>query len=310
MKNLPLKCPCALKSNVVPIEGGYICTETSCSHAQSQHAFCLVHDIPILISEERTDTVCDAKKISSYVHRSSAHVSSFKKLVQGESKVTKKNCAIFIDRVKAMSARPKILVIGAGEPGSGTDDLWQAPEIDIHGIDIYASPSVDIVCDAHYLPLEEGYYDGVWIQAVLEHVVEPGKVVDEIFRVLKIGGIVYAETPFMQQVHEGAYDFTRYTVTGHRYLFRKFALIDMGGNKGPEIVLAWAIRYFMWSITKSRTLGRAVGLIAGVLLKPFGYLVSAQSMFDGPSGVFFMGRKDPSHTISHKDLVRLYKGQF
>ena len=42
------------------------------------------------------------------------------------------------------------------------------------------------------------------------------------FLFLFFSGIVYAETPFMQQVHEGAYDFTRYTVLGHRYLFKKF----------------------------------------------------------------------------------------
>ena len=68
--------------------------------------------------------------------------------------------------------------------------------------------------------------------------VEPEKVVAEIYRVLKENGIVYAETPFMQQVHEGAYDFTRYTVLGHRYLFRQFHALSIGGNKGsPPLYL-------------------------------------------------------------------------
>ncbi len=48
----------------------------------------------------------------------------------------------------------------------------------------------------------------------------------EIHRVLKDDGIVYADTPFMQQVHEGAYDFTRFTLSGHRWLFKNFALLD------------------------------------------------------------------------------------
>ena len=109
-------------------------------------------------------------------------------------------------------------------------ERWTCGRIDIevHSIDIYASPTVDLICDAHYLPLEGEYYDAVWIQAVLEHVVQPELVVHEIHRVLKPDGIVYAETPFMQQVNEGAYDFTRYTVLGHRYLFKKFSLIDRG----------------------------------------------------------------------------------
>ena len=75
-----------------------------------------------------------------------------------------------------------------------------------------------------------------------------------IFRVLKRDGVVYAETPFMQQVHEGAHDFTRFTVTGHRYLFKKFSQITIGGLGGTEIVLAWSIKYFFWSILRNRKL--------------------------------------------------------
>ncbi len=51
---------------------------------------------------------------------------------------------------------------------------------------------------------------------------EPERVVSEIARVLKPAGMVYSEIPFMQQVHEGAYDFTRFTDSGQRWLFRQF----------------------------------------------------------------------------------------
>ena len=57
------------------------------------------------------------------------------------------------------------------------------------------------------------------------------------------------QTPFMQQVHEGAYDFTGYTVLGHRYLFRDFEALDFGGNKGANVALAWSIKIFVWAIT-------------------------------------------------------------
>ena len=94
--------------------------------------------------------------------------------------------------------------------------------------DIYDTPRVQVVADAHQIPIRDEHFDGVVIQAVLEHVLEPQRVADEIWRVLKPGGLVYAETPFMQQVHEGAYDFTRFTESGHRYLFRRFDLIELG----------------------------------------------------------------------------------
>ena len=89
----------------------------------------------------------------------------------------------------------QILVIGAGECGSGTEALWGDPQIEIEGVDIYRAETVSVVCDAHYLPYPNETFDGVWIQAVLEHVVEPWVVVAEIHRVLKKSGLIYAETP-------------------------------------------------------------------------------------------------------------------
>ncbi len=310
MKNISIKCLCSSEAGLVELEDGYVCSSKDCFHSSKENRFRKIDGIPVLISEIVCDTVCDPGRINSYVKRPLKKYSWLKKIIVGQSKTTKGNCREFFTRIKEMSQNPKVLVVGSGETGSGTDLLWKDPSIEIHGVDIYASNTVDIVCDAHYLPLTDNQYDGVWIQAVLEHVVEPNKVVNEITRVLKSDGIVYSETPFMQQVHEGAYDFTRYTVLGHRFLFRDFSLIRMGGNKGPEVVLAWAIRYFVWSVTRSRKLGRIAGLFSGVLLRPFGGLVSTGSMYDASSGVYFMGYKNSKNKLSHKELISLYKGQF
>ena len=100
------------------------------------------------------------------------------------------------------------------------EPFYPEPRIALVAFDIYASPQVQFVADAHHIPLEDGCFDAVIVQAVLEHVLEPGRVVAEIYRVLKPNGLVYAETPFLQHVHEGAYElFTRFTESGHRYLF-------------------------------------------------------------------------------------------
>jgi len=265
---------------------------------------------PILISESRTDTVCTMRAGMKYVPRTFAKFTALKKILIGTSKITKDNCDYFINNLLKISTFPKVLVIGGGETGSGTEALWQNKEIEIHSVDIYQSDSVDVICDGHYLPLVSDFYDGVWIQAVLEHVVEPQVVVAEIHRVLKLGGIVYAETPFMQHVHEGAYDFTRFTVLGHRYLFRKFDLIKIGGIKGPEVVLGWSINYFVWALFRSRNIARVAGIIAGFLLRPFSKIITNKSLYDASSGVYFMGAKSDNVVLRHKDLISLYKGQF
>ena len=70
-----------------------------------------------------------------------------------------------------------------------------------------------MIADAHYIPFRDGSFQGVLIQAVLEHVIEPEKVVGEIHRVLAKDGVVYSEI-FMQQVHEGAFDITRFSISG------------------------------------------------------------------------------------------------
>jgi hypothetical protein len=51
----------------------------------------------------------------------------------------------------------------------------------------------------------------------------PRAFVGEIWRVLREGGLVHAETPFLQQVHAGGpHDFVRFTSSGRRHLFRRF----------------------------------------------------------------------------------------
>lgn len=310
MKTVPLTCPCDQKRPLTRIDGGYTCGSSQCPHSQAAEKFPIARDVPVLISEARTDTVCSMQDNSSFVERPMRNYARLKKWLVGQSPTTKTNCQRFITELLRTSDAPKVLVIGSADHGSGTDGLWEHPALEIHGVDIYGTHSVDVICDAHYLPLESNSYDGVWIQAVLEHLVEPQKAVAEIHRVLREKGLIYAETPFMQQVHEGAYDFTRFTVLGHRYLFKRFELIDMGGNKGPEVVFAWAVRYWVWSLSRSRRLARVFGLLTNLLVRPFSRLSSEASMFDGPSGVFFLGRKDSKFSLSHKELVTLYRGQF
>lgn len=310
MKKIPLACPCSLKSPLTTIDKGYICTNNQCEHNISTNCFAIINSKPILISETRTDTVCSVNQSGTYIARISTRYPRLKRLFQPKSQITDINCQRFIDAILKNTTNPKVLVIGGGEKGSGTNLLWKNEAIEVHSLDIYPSESVDIICDAHYLPLQDESYDGVWIQAVLEHVVEPAVVVKEIKRVLRLGGVVYSETPFMQQVHEGAYDFTRFTVIGHRYLFKSFEMMDMGGNGGANVVLAWSMRYFIWSLTRSRFISRAVGIFCSFVFKPFNRLLSKKSLYDASSGVFFMGRKVEGHGVTHKELIALYKGQF
>jgi SAM-dependent methyltransferase len=201
-------------------------------------------------------------------------------------------------------SRPLVLVVGGGTIGSGVEGLYADPRLDLLAFDVYASDNVQFLADGHQMPLKDGSVDGVLIQAVLEHVLEPQKVVAEIHRVLRPGGLVYANTPFMQHVHEGAYDFTRFTESGHRYLFRNFAVRDSGASSGLGTQLQWSIIYF------ARGIHFRAGQLARLLffwLPSLDGLLDPRVTIDGACGVFFYGHAS-TETIGPKETIAYYSG--
>jgi SAM-dependent methyltransferase len=151
-----------------------------------------------------------------------------------------------------------VLVIGGATVGKGLEPLFASPLVDLTETDVWLGPRTRIVCDGHALPFADAAFDAVVCQAVLEHVLDPGRVVSEIHRVLRPNGLVYSEIPFMQQVHEGRYDFTRYTQLGHRRLFREFDDLASNAVCGPGMALAWSIRYLCASLAGGSRFRRAV----------------------------------------------------
>lgn len=200
--------------------------------------------------------------------------------------------------------RPRLLIVGGAEVGNGVESLYKDSDLDLLAFDIYASEYCQFVADAHQIPLLSKCVDGVLIQAVLEHVLHPQRVVDEIHRVLRAGGLVYADTPFMQQVHEGPYDFMRFTESGHRYLFRRFAVRDSGAVGGLGTQLHWSLFYF------GRGINRRIGQIfrAGFFWLPMlDSWLDSKATVDGASSVFFYGHS--IHTaIRPQEIVDYYSG--
>ena len=208
----------------------YLCVNDDCKY--SKNGFSIVSGQPVLIDFDSSIVSNDffhENSGQSHMRRDNGRTSiksRIRRLLFGTNSIAVVFSRRIIEQLKDVSTRPRILVIGGGAKGSGTEPLYADNSIDLVGTDIYASPYTQVISDAHQLPFLNESFDGVWIQAVLEHVLDPPAVVDEIHRVLKPGGIVYADTPFIQQVHEQAYDFTRFTLSGHRWLFRRFEEID------------------------------------------------------------------------------------
>jgi SAM-dependent methyltransferase len=235
--------------------------------------------------------------------RGSAAGRLLERITFGPNKAAAGNLRRFLDCV-AGAERPLVLVVGGGTVGSGAERLYAESGVDLVGTDVYPSHNVALLCDAHKLPFADGSFDGVIIQAVLEHVLDPAAVVAEVHRVLKPRGVVYAETPFIQQVHMGAYDFTRFTFSGHRWLFRHFEEIDAGAVLGPGTALLWSIFHYLRSLAGQKVAALGTALFAWVRLGD--RTRRRRAVLDAACGVYFLGRRS-ERPLAPRDMPAYYE---
>ncbi len=104
-----------------------------------------------------------------------------------------------------LKTRARLLDIGCGS-GTITAFLGQSLGIrEVYGIDI-AGPNVEsalaqgvkacrIDCNQEELPFKEKYFDAVFAGEVIEHVLDPDRLLGEIHRTLVRGGVLVLTTP-------------------------------------------------------------------------------------------------------------------
>jgi SAM-dependent methyltransferase len=88
-------------------------------------------------------------------------------------------------------------------------------------LDLVAGENVDVVGDAHDLPFPDSSYDACVLYAMLQYCERPWRVVDEVSRVLKPGGLAFVDVPFLQPYcpETAAFDRFRFTKAGLEGLF-------------------------------------------------------------------------------------------
>jgi uncharacterized protein YbaR (Trm112 family) len=306
-----LCCPiCKLK-----LSGDGENNKLSCSNPGCNVSFPLVNGIPVLINEQRSVfSISDFTAQKSTTFKAEPKLIAFLRRIVPDNSVNLKatsNYKRLLELLLAQTSKPRVLVLGGSILGQGTANFFSHPALELVETDVSFGERTALICDAHDIPFEDASFDGVIIQAVLEHVVDPYRCVEEIQRVLKQEGLVYAETPFMQQVHLGRYDFTRFTHLGHRRLFRHFEELSSGLVCGPGMALAWSYEYFLLSFVKStaaRAFMRGFARLTGFWLKYFDYiLVDKPGALDGAAGYYFLGKKS-RQVLSDRELLKLYRG--
>ncbi len=290
-------------------------SQLECTNSSCKASFPIVNQIPILIDDSSSvfsvsDFIDDESTILKPKSQLERKIINFVPRIILNLKADK-NYRQLTELLLQQNDNPKVLIIGGSVVGEGMEPLLSAPNIEIIETDVAFGPSISTICDAHDIPFKDGSFDCVIVQAVLEHVLDPYLCVEEIYRILKPNGLVYSETPFMQQVHLGKYDFTRFTHLGHRRLFRKFEEICSGAACGPGMALAWSYQYFLLSFVKTsimRGLVKVFARITSFWLKYFDYyLIDKPGSFDAASGYYFLGKKTDK-ILSDRELLNLYKG--
>jgi len=182
----------------------------------------------------------------------------------------------------------KILNIGAGDTRYTKS---------IINMDIFPGRNVDVVSRAEDLPFDDDSFDLVICQDVIEHVNDLEKVHAEIKRIIKPGGRLYIQIPFMFPFHHSPDDHFRFTINGAQAFFKDFDLVDKGVCCGPTIALANAIAAW-FSIALSFNIGllrRLIWFLMRLVLTPLIFLDLLLSRlkfaYYFASEIYFIGQK-------------------
>ena len=271
------------------------CSNKNCKYHNIGYP--IKNNFPVLIPFSEEYCVLNKSKIfkslDSYnkTKKERINLKNIKYIFAGINNNTKKNYKYLADYINKSE---KVLIIGGGTRGAGSKEFFKrcfGNNNKIDSLDIYPSPNVNLIADAHYLPFAKESYDIIIIQAVLEHVINPYKVVSEIYRILRKEGIIYAETPFLQSVHMANNDFTRFTHSGHRWLFRNFLEIKSGYTDGATYSLLFVFSSIISGVFKNKLIGIILRLILGRLSRKIDAFLPWEVNIKNGCGFYFLGKK-------------------
>jgi len=155
------------------------------------------------------------------------------------------------------------------------------------GIDIKPGEFVDILGDGKNLPFKESCFSACLCLQVLEHLDEPKTVIEEVFRVLKSGGLLYLSTHGNWPIHGAPNDYWRWTEYGLRKMLANFHIEEISRCGGPAAGIIQLVELFIP--------GRSLGKIIITLLN---------KLEDLSDNVAWLNEKLPSLTTNYLALAR------
>jgi SAM-dependent methyltransferase/uncharacterized protein YbaR (Trm112 family) len=281
-----IACP-ACHSDLVRADGGFRCKACGASYR-------IEDATPVLISAEVAFLEHDVRWIPPPALRRHARV---KRVIDGirrrvirppvfKSKASRALCDQFVESFTPGSA---VLNVGSGKTDFGPDVI---------NLEIAPGPGVDVVGVAESLPIASGSCDGMILMAVLEHVHDANRTLSEARRVLRPGGRLLVDVPFIQGYHASPGDYRRYTEQGLCTEMERFGFAVEGSGVaiGPASAMAWVTSEFLALLVSGRSamayrVARNITALIALPIKYADYWLEAHPMASRiPSAVWAIGR--------------------
>ena len=123
-------------------------------------------------------------------------------------------------------------------------------------LDMQPLTGTDVVASVYHLPIKDDFVDLVLATGLIEHIEDERKFLREARRVLKTGGVIHVEIPFLQQYHEDPIDCRRFTMPGLKLLLEQngFQAIDSGFHIGPSVAFFTIASYYAALLFEGNTI--------------------------------------------------------
>jgi len=119
----------------------------------------------------------------------------------------------------------------APEIWNGAQEFFKKANVET--LDIDQNSGATFIADItkkNYQIIKDQTYDLVVFTEVLEHTLNPFDSIEEIYRILKIGGVLVMTTPFNFRIHNPLPDCWRISEHGLRHLLRNFKSVSITQN--------------------------------------------------------------------------------
>jgi SAM-dependent methyltransferase len=144
-------------------------------------------------------------------------------------------------------------------------------------LDIQRGTGVRVIGDVQALGIRDASFPVILCTEVLEHLPEPQRAIDEMFRVLEPGGTLLLTTRFLFPIHDAPHDYFRFTKYGLRHLLRRFDILELQEETDAVGTLAVLLqRLGMQAQTLRRTPLRGIWLVAAQAARPFSFLITQE----------------------------------